>query len=105
MGCRHHSGHSPVWLAYSGILRRSRFTMHKMVGYTCAVLGWFAFALPILPAQEPAAQPADDYVRSHYTKYEYRIPMRDGKRLFTAVYVPKDAAAGPYPFLMQRTPY
>ncbi len=31
--------------------------------------------------------------------------MRDGKRLFTAVYVPKNAAAGPYPFLMDRTPY
>jgi putative CocE/NonD family hydrolase len=31
--------------------------------------------------------------------------MRDGKRLFTAVYVPKDASGGPYPFLMDRTPY
>jgi putative CocE/NonD family hydrolase len=31
--------------------------------------------------------------------------MRDGKRLFTSVYVPKDAAGGPYPFLMDRTPY
>jgi len=32
-----------------------------------------------------ATPPAEDYVRAHYTKYEYRIPMRDGKRLFTAV--------------------
>ena len=31
-----------------------------------------------------------EYIKAHYTKYEYRIPMRDGKRLFTAVYVPKD---------------
>ncbi len=31
--------------------------------------------------------------------------MRDGKRLFTAVYVPKDTSGGPYPFLMERTPY
>ena len=30
------------------------------------------------------------YVKAHYTKYEYRIPMRDGVRLFTSVYVPKD---------------
>jgi putative CocE/NonD family hydrolase len=44
-------------------------------------------------------------VRSHYTKYEYRIPMRDGKHLFTSVYVPKDTAGGPYPFMMDRTPY
>ncbi|HEV7815300.1 MAG TPA: hypothetical protein VGP06_09420, partial [Janthinobacterium sp.] len=26
-------------------------------------------------------------LREHYTKYEFRIPMRDGVRLFTAVYV------------------
>ncbi|ABF41821.1 peptidase S15 [Candidatus Koribacter versatilis Ellin345] len=43
-------------------------------------------------------------VKAHYTKYEYRIPMRDGVRLFTAVYVPKDQAK-PYPFMMERTPY
>lgn len=52
-------------------------------------------------AQEP---PKEDYVRPHYTKYEYRIPMRDGKRLFTSVYVPKDISQS-YPFLIDRTPY
>ena len=30
--------------------------------------------------------------------------MRDGKKLFTAVYVPKDSSHS-YPFLMDRTPY
>src|SRR5258708_6683349 len=48
--------------------------------------------------------PKEDYVRAHYTKYEYRIPMRDGKKLFTSVYVPKDDSQ-PYPILMDRTPY
>lgn len=43
-------------------------------------------------------------IQEHYNKYEYRIPMRDGARLFTAVYVPKDRSR-PYPFLMTRTPY
>lgn len=43
-------------------------------------------------------------VKEHYTKYEFRIPMRDGKRLFTSVYVPKDTSRT-YPFLMDRTPY
>jgi putative CocE/NonD family hydrolase len=43
-------------------------------------------------------------LREHYTKYEFRIPMRDGVRLFTAVYVPKDTSKR-YPFLVQRTPY
>jgi putative CocE/NonD family hydrolase len=43
-------------------------------------------------------------VRAHYTKYEARISMRDGKRLFTSIYVPKDTSTT-YPFLMTRTPY
>jgi len=43
-------------------------------------------------------------VRQHYTKYEYRIPMRDGMRLFTSVLVPKEASTG-YPFLLVRSPF
>jgi len=43
-------------------------------------------------------------VKEHYTKYEYRIRMRDGARLFTSVYVPKDTSHA-YPFLIDRTPY
>src|SRR5689334_19300070 len=49
-------------------------------------------------------EPIDVYIKSHYTKYEFRIPMRDGKRLFTSVYSPKDKAQQ-YPFLIMRTPY
>src|SRR5947199_569435 len=45
-----------------------------------------------------------EYVKAHYTKHEYRIPMRDGVRLFTCVYAPKDEAAR-HPILLQRTPY
>ena len=55
-------------------------------------------------AQTAPTGPEEDYVKAHYTKYEYRIPMRDGVRLFTAVYVPKDTSQS-YPFLMDRTPY
>ncbi|HEX3681951.1 MAG TPA: CocE/NonD family hydrolase [Bryobacteraceae bacterium] len=43
-------------------------------------------------------------IPAHYMKYEYRIPMRDGVYLFTAVYVPKDTSQK-YPILMARTPY
>ena len=50
------------------------------------------------------AAPDANRVKERYTKYEYRIPMRDGVRLFTAVYVPKDASQA-YPFLLTRTPY
>ena len=61
------------------------------------------------------AQPADkkkqedelaEWIKANYTKYEYRIPMRDGAKLFTSVYVPKDATAQrTYPILFDRTPY
>lgn len=43
-------------------------------------------------------------LRARYTKYEYQIPMRDGVKLYTVVYVPKDKSKT-YPFLMNRTPY
>ncbi|MDP1978399.1 CocE/NonD family hydrolase [Undibacterium sp.] len=47
-----------------------------------------------------------EYIRKNYSKFEYRIPMRDGKLLFTAVYMPNDASASKrYPILMNRTPY
>jgi len=50
------------------------------------------------------AKPVPRDLRETYTKYEYRIPMRDGTKLFTVVYVPKDASKT-YPFLINRTPY
>src|SRR5256885_829322 len=39
-----------------------------------------------------------------YAKHEYRIAMRDGVKLFTQVYIPKDASRS-YPVLMMRTPF
>ena len=45
-----------------------------------------------------------EYVKAHYTKYEFRIPMRDGKKLFTSVYAPKDLNTA-YPIMLDRTPY
>src|SRR5271165_2415513 len=57
----------------------------------------------LLAQAKPENAPAFD-VKAHYTKYEFRIPMRDGVKLFTAVYVPKDASQT-YPFLINRTPY
>ncbi len=43
-------------------------------------------------------------IREHYTKYEHKIAMRDGVKLFTAVYVPKDASRS-WPIMLHRTPY
>jgi len=44
------------------------------------------------------------YVKANYQKFEYQVPMRDGKKLFTSVYVPKDQSKK-YPVMMDRTPY
>lgn len=44
------------------------------------------------------------YMRANYDKFEYSIPMRDGVKLFTVVYVPKDKSKK-YPILMNRTCY
>jgi uncharacterized protein len=45
-------------------------------------------------------------IRGAYRKLEVRIPMRDGVRLFTSLYIPNDAAFGKqYPVLLKRTPY
>jgi len=44
------------------------------------------------------------FIVDNYLKMEKMIPMRDGVKLFTAIYVPRDQQEK-YPFLMQRTPY
>src|SRR5580693_37683 len=56
-----------------------------------------------LSAQNQPDAPEFD-VKEHYTKFEYRIAMRDGVHLFTSVYVPKETSRT-YPFLINRTPY
>src|SRR5437899_119437 len=64
------------------------------------------FAL-LLASAAHAAQPPDkpkEFIRANYTKREVRIPMRDGVKLFTAIYTPKDASKK-CPILMMRTPY
>ena len=59
---------------------------------------------------QPRPQPSSEqlerqkYIKEHYTKYEFLIPMRDGVRLFTQVFTPKDGSQT-YPFLLNRTPY
>ncbi|MQY79205.1 MAG: X-Pro dipeptidyl-peptidase, partial [Bacteroidetes bacterium] len=44
------------------------------------------------------------YIKEIYTKKEVYIPMRDGVRLFTSVYIPNDTTQL-HPILMYRTPY
>jgi len=44
------------------------------------------------------------WIKENYTKQELMIPMRDGIKLFTAVYLPNDKSEK-HPILMNRTPY
>lgn len=43
-------------------------------------------------------------IPAHYTKTEVDIPMRDGIKLHTTIYTPKDHSKK-YPIIMTRTPY
>jgi uncharacterized protein len=73
-----------------------------------SVPGSFIFlalwAGPSPAAEERPADPNAAWFAEHYTKQEHRIPMRDGVRLSTSVYVPKDEAQA-WPILLTRTPY
>lgn len=44
------------------------------------------------------------WIVNNYTKMEKYIPMRDGIRLFTSIYIPKDNTEK-HPILITRTPY
>lgn len=84
--------------------RVSNWEMEQtMYGCITTILSAILLALVACCSRSADAQGLDE-VKAQYTKYEYRIPMRDGKRLFTAVYVPKDQSQT-YPILMTRTPY
>ncbi|MBS1576163.1 MAG: CocE/NonD family hydrolase [Bacteroidetes bacterium] len=62
----------------------------------------FILFIPIIALSQGSNEDAA-FVRDNYTKREVYIPMRDGVKLFTAIYEPKDGL--PAPILMQRTPY
>ena len=63
----------------------------------------FSFLLAVVFSVACLAQDSL-FVRQNYTKHEYQIPMRDGIKLFTSVYAPKDASES-HPILLVRTPY
>ena len=58
----------------------------------------FIEIVPFSSAQTEAA------VKALYTKTEQMIPMRDGVKLFTSIYSPKDQSRR-YPIMLYRTPY
>src|SRR5437763_6533932 len=57
-----------------------------------------------LAQSAPDKAPEKTWVREHYAKSEAMVPMRDGVKLFTSIYTPKDTSLK-HPILMRRTPY
>ena len=72
--------------------------MRKLVSI---LLSFFVF----LSGSTQTLNPQDSaWIKDNYTKKELYIPMRDGTKLFTAVYTPKNNSEA-HPILMNRTPY
>ena len=68
---------------------------------TTSIAGLVAlWSVQFATASAQTAQP----IEARYAKSEVRIPMRDGKELFTAVYTPRDTSRS-YPVMLTRTPY
>lgn len=59
------------------------------------------FAQAARTAQETELE---TYIKANYDKREVMIPMRDGVKLFTSIYEPKDKSQK-YPIMLDRTPY
>jgi putative CocE/NonD family hydrolase len=75
------------------------------IAYLVTAVLLIAFACLVVFTQTTKQEEAlADYIKSHYVKREVMIPMRDGVKLFTAIYEPKDRKQK-YPILMIRTPY
>src|SRR5947209_200447 len=61
-------------------------------------------AVAFVPSVSYAQQNLATYIRENYERRDFKIPMRDGVRLYTVVYSPKNTTET-YPILMRRTPY
>ncbi|MCE7061218.1 CocE/NonD family hydrolase [Dyadobacter sp. CY343] len=64
----------------------------------------FCLLISVISFAQNVAVQDTGFVRSNYKKTEQYITMRDGVKLFTAIYTPIDSSQT-YPILMQRTPY
>ena len=69
-----------------------------------SLLFLLALAAAPLAAHAQADPTLAARIRQNYRKIEVRIPVRDGVKLFTSIYVPRDTTRR-YPVLMSRTPY
>ena len=71
-----------------------------LAGLLCGLFGMKLYA----QQETSKIDSAELKLRQNYTKREVMIPMRDGVKLFTSIYEPKDRSEK-HPILMMRTPY
>jgi putative CocE/NonD family hydrolase len=60
--------------------------------------------ISLLSGSARSQQSVRDYIKENYSKRELMIPMRDGVKLFTAIYEPKNRSEK-HPVLLTRTPF
>ena len=72
-------------------MRVMRFEWRRLAVFLM-VGAFLALAVGQVSEKKKPEDELAEWIRASYTKYEYRVPMRDGVRLFTSVYVPKDAS-------------
>src|SRR5881396_2440428 len=70
---------------------------------TIGVLFAGMFCAGVVSAQDVTPKDLEEQARQ-FTRTTEMIPMRDGVKLYTTMYVPKEQK-GPLPFVMMRTPY
>ncbi|MFI5251009.1 MAG: CocE/NonD family hydrolase [Bacteroidota bacterium] len=75
--------------------------MSKILMYTLLVV---MVIFPCCRMTGQSGKPDSLLISEGFTKYEYQIPMRDGVKLYTIVYVPKDTSEL-HPIMFTRTPY
>ena len=64
----------------------------------------FLLLLSIITLSVKSQNNSATFVKDNYNKIDTTIIMRDGVKLYTIIYVPKDQSQK-YPFLIERTPY
>ncbi|WKD86043.1 Cocaine esterase [Polaribacter huanghezhanensis] len=78
--------------------------MKKQVFYTLLSFFFITLISSCKTSSKEDIKKPNTYVQDNYTKKEVSIEMRDGTKLFTVIYAPKDQSKT-YPILLQRTPY
>ncbi len=75
-----------------------------LLGHPALLAGCLLSVAATAPAIAQEVTEPESYLRLNYSKREVNVPVRDGVKLFTTIYAPRDATRK-YPLLMLRTPY